>query len=57
MDVKRIKKAKKRLERLEHEYMIRHKKRGFLGYVRAMNIHIVRKRFPEHKGYTVYKRR
>lgn len=57
MNVKEIKRRRKRLQKLEHEYAVRHKTKGFLGYVKALNIAIVRRRFPESRGYTVSRRR
>jgi len=57
MNVKEIKRSKKRLAKLEHKYAVRHKTRGFVGFVSAFNIAIVRHRFPESKGYSVYRKR
>jgi len=57
MNVKEIKRSKKRLAKLEHKYAVRHKTKGFIGFVFAFNIAIVRHRFPESKGYSVYRKR
>jgi len=57
VNVKEIKRRRKRLQDLEQDYAVRHKTKGFMGYVKALNIAIVRRRFPESRGYTVSKRR
>jgi len=48
---------KKRVRKLEHKYAVRHKTRGFIGYVMAYNIAVVRCKYPEEKGYTVHRRK
>ena len=44
-------------KRLENRYAVYHKTKGFVCYMDAMNIFVVRNKYPSDKGYTVHKRK
>lgn len=44
-------------KKMEKTYAVRHKTKGFIGYVKAFNIAVVRRKYPADKGYSVFRRR
>ena len=56
MKKKRIS-IKKQSKKHEKRYAVFHKTRGFVGFVKAYNIAVVRVKFPAEEGYSIYRRR